>query len=136
MIGRLLISLLLTLPSLQTSYFTNLGKITNRGIEVTLGWNNQVNDFSYGINANYSYNKNFVNSIGDKIDFKITGNEGANITETGKSIGYFYGYKQVGIYQTLADLDKMPKFADSAPGDIALQISMAMAKLALRIELT
>lgn len=109
----------LTLPSLQTSYFTNLGKITNRGIEVTLGWNNQVNDFSYGINANYSYNKNFVNSIGDKIDFKITGNEGANVTETGKSIGYFYGYKQVGIYQTLADLDKMPKFADSAPGDIA-----------------
>lgn len=110
----------LTIPNDSRSYFTNLGKITNRGLEVSMGWNDHItDDFTYGINANFSYNKNWVNSIGDKINFQLTGNSGANLTESGKSIGYFYGYKQVGIYQTTADLVHMPALSNSLPGDIA-----------------
>lgn len=41
------------------------------------------------------------------------------MTETGRSIGYFYGYKQVGIYQSTADLDRTPRMPSSLPGDIA-----------------
>ena len=104
----------------NTSYFTNLGSIDNRGVEVTLGWNDRLGeDFGYRIGANFSYNRNVVESIGNNIDFQILGNGGVNRTETGQSIGYFYGYRQVGVYQTTASLDNTPAFANSLPGDIA-----------------
>jgi TonB-linked SusC/RagA family outer membrane protein len=101
-------------------FFTNLGKVTNKGIEVSLGWSDNIGkDFSYKINTNFSYNKNVVNSIGNSTAFQLLGNGGVNVTESGQSIGYFYGYKQVGVYQSTADLDKQPHFTNSLPGDIA-----------------
>lgn len=110
----------LPIPNDSRRYFTNLGKITNKGIEVSLGWQDNINDdFRYSISGNYSYNENVVNSIGDNINFRITGNNEANLTETGKSIGYFYGYKQIGIYQSLAQMENMATGQNSLPGDIA-----------------
>jgi TonB-linked SusC/RagA family outer membrane protein len=112
----------LTLPGTagNYSYRTNLGTITNRGIEVSLGWNDHIgNDFTYNITSNFSYNKNKVESIGDNINFQILGNAGVNKTETGRSIGYFYGYRQTGIYQAVADLDKIASLSNSLPGDVA-----------------
>ncbi|WP_113654245.1 SusC/RagA family TonB-linked outer membrane protein [Pedobacter namyangjuensis] len=101
------------------TFYTNLGKITNKGIEVMLGWNDKIgDDFTYNVNANFAYNKNFVNSLGNTTNFQIQGNGGVNITETGRSIGYFYGYQQTGIYQNTADIAQNGSFADSQPGDI------------------
>jgi len=112
----------LTLPGTagDYTYITNLGNISNKGIEVAMGWNDQIgSDFTYSISPNFSYNKNKVESIGPNLEFEILGNSGVNVTRTGQSIGYFYGYKQVGIYQSTADLDRMPSFQNSLPGDIA-----------------
>ncbi len=109
-----------TLPNESRTYFTNLGKITNKGVEVNVGWNDKIGkDFTYGVSANYSFNKNVVNSIGDNFNFSIIGNAGANLTTTGKSIGYFYGYTQTGIYQSTADIQKLPAFITSLPGDVS-----------------
>jgi len=109
-----------TLPNETRSYFTNLGKITNRGVELNAGWNDRIGkDLTYGVSANFSYNMNVVNSIGNNFNFTITGNGGVNRTNTGQSIGYFYGYTQTGIYQSTADLAKQPAFVTSLPGDIA-----------------
>ena len=109
-----------TLPNDTRSFFTNLGEISNKGIELNLGWNDKVGrDLTYGVSANFSYNKNRVVSIGDNFNFEITGNGGVNLTKTGQSIGYFFGYTQVGIYQSTADLAKQPAFTNSLPGDIA-----------------
>lgn len=113
-----------TLPSAAGGYpfRTNLGTISNKGIEVSLGWNDQIGeDFTYNLSPNFSYNRNKVESIGDNISFLLTGNEGANRTITGESIGHFFGYRQVGIYQTTADLDRMPRLNNSLPGDIAYE---------------
>lgn len=101
------------------TYFTNLGKISNKGIEVTLGWNDKIgSDFTYGISGNFSYNKNLVKSLGNTTEFQITGNSGVNLTNSGYSIGYFYGYRQVGIYQTAKDMLTAPQFSNSQLGDI------------------
>lgn len=98
----------------------NLGNIENKGIELSLGWNDKIgSDFSYSLSANGSYNKNKTVNLGPGFNFTILGNDGVNKTTSGQSIGYFYGYKQVGIYQTTADLVKMPSFSNSLPGDIA-----------------
>jgi TonB-linked SusC/RagA family outer membrane protein len=109
-----------SIPNDDRRKFTNLGKITNKGVEVNTGWNGNIGrDFNYRLSANFSYNKNVVNAIGDNFNFEIIGNGGVNLTRTGRSIGYFYGYEQIGIYQSTADLSKMPSFANSLPGDIA-----------------
>ncbi len=114
----------ITLPgaSGNTTYFTNLGTIDNRGIEVTAGWSDKLGkNFSYSINGNFSVNKNKVESIGNDINFQLIGNGGVNLTQTGYSIGYFFGYVQTGIYQTTAQLDKLPHMSSSAPGDISYE---------------
>jgi len=110
------------LPGQQDRYFTNLGKLTNKGIELSIGWDDKfAKDFTYGISTNFAYNKNIVNSIGNTSNFQIIGNGGVNLTESGQSVGYFYGYRQIGIYQTAADVANSPAFSDSAPGDIKYQ---------------
>lgn len=110
------------LPNQPLNLLTNLGTISNRGIEVSLGWNDRIGeDFTYRISPNFSFNKNRVESIGNDFNFQLTGNGGANRTVSGESIGYFYGYRQVGVYQSTADLDKMPSFTNSLPGDIAYE---------------
>lgn len=108
------------IPNETRRFFTNLGEITNRGIELTLSWDDNIGkDFSYSFNANFSYNDNRVNSIGNNLDFQILGNGGVNRTITGFPIGHFFGFRQVGIYQTTAELARRPAFPTSLPGDIA-----------------
>ncbi len=107
------------LPAISSYLLTNLGTISNRGIELSLGWRDKMGDFTYSISPNISYNKNNVESIGDNFNFQITGNGGINRTTSGESIGYFYGYKQIGIYQSTADMDNMATMPNSLPGDIA-----------------
>ncbi len=109
-----------SLPNDARSLFTNLGEISNKGVEVTLGWGQQVtNDFSFDVSTNFSYNINNVESIGDNFDFAIFGNGNVNRTISGNSIGHFFGFTQTGIYQTTADLAKIPAFSTSRPGDIS-----------------
>jgi len=108
----------ITLPNQTIPYFTNLGTIDNKGVEVTAGWSDKIGrDFKYSISGNVSVNKNNVESIGNGINFQIFPN-GVNMTQTGYSIGYFYGYVQTGIYQNTAQIDKSPHLASAAPGDI------------------
>ena len=109
-----------TLPNESRQLFTNLGEISNKGIEITVGWDDKIGkDFSYSISTNFSYNKNNVESIGENFDFAIFGNSGVNRTISGNSIGHFFGFTQTGIYQTTADLAKIPAFSTSRPGDIS-----------------
>lgn len=109
-----------TIPNETRSFFTNLGEITNKGVEFTLGWDDRIGKhFTYGIDANFSYNRNVVNSIGSNLDFQILGNGGVNRTITGYSIGHFFGFRQTGVYQTTAQLARVPAFTNSLPGDIS-----------------
>ncbi len=110
----------ITLPNDSRPYFTNLGTIDNRGVEITAGWKDNITkDLSYSINGNFSVNKNKVVSIGNNFDFEIT--NGINRTRSGYSIGYFYGYVQTGIYQSQTAIDKAPHIYAplSQPGDIS-----------------
>src|ERR1035437_5312499 len=112
----------ITLPGASgyTNYFTNLGTIDNKGIEITAGWKDNLGkNFSYSVSGNFSVNKNNVESVGNNINFQLLGNGGASLTQSGYSIGYFYGYVQTGIYQTTAQLDKLPHMSSSTPGDIS-----------------
>lgn len=44
--------------------YSHLGQVSNKGYEINLGWQDKMGeDFSYSINANYSYNKNNLDKV-------------------------------------------------------------------------
>src|SRR5665648_29145 len=95
----------------QSAPYINGGEVQNTGIEVALGYNDKAGEFTYGVNANMSYNKNEVTRIDNEqgiinaTNVKLWGN-GTYFSraEVGKPIGYFYGYKTNGIFQNTAEV--------------------------------
>lgn len=91
--------------------YINGGEIQNKGAEIALGYNNQVGQFKYSVNANVSFNKNEVTRIDNSqgiinaTNVKLWGN-GTYVAraEVGHPLGYFWGYKTDGLFQTEADV--------------------------------
>jgi TonB-linked SusC/RagA family outer membrane protein len=103
----------------QKPGITNAGKIENKGIEVSVSWNDKLGkDFSYTISGNITTLNNEVKELYQE-GFEII--EGPSRTTAGYPIGYFYGYIQDGIYQ---DDDEKANSPDASalgtygPGDI------------------
>jgi TonB-linked SusC/RagA family outer membrane protein len=88
---------------------TNAGEMVNRGLEVTLKWQDKIGDFSYALSGNMSFVKNEVLNLGspDPIYGSNIGRiqEPFTRTEVGREMAYFYGYKTDGIFQTQAEVD-------------------------------
>lgn len=99
----------------------NIGKLRNRGFEVSLNWHDKISsDFSYSIGANVSYNQNKFteNTIGGHQQIfnggaGSTGGQLATVTTVGLPVGSFYGYKVIGIFQSRQEaLDYKDKNGD------------------------
>lgn len=93
----------------------NIGEVQNRGWELELGWNDKINDFSYGINFNLSNNKNEVKDLagtGPWID-------GIKYTAEGLPINSIYGYEALGFFQSEGEIANSPfQNVKNKPGDI------------------
>ena len=92
----------------------NIGEMRNRGFEITLGWQDQIADFSYGINLNYAYTKNKLLQWNERLG------------RGDKFIGYpyemVYAYKAVGIAQSWEEIANAPYHNDNlAPGDLIME---------------
>lgn len=91
----------------------NGGDVKNTGIELGLTWNDNIGrDFTYSVGANFAYNHNEVGNIPTE-DGIIHGNtnqiyqnaEEFYRAENGHAIGYFWGYRMAGIFQSKQDID-------------------------------
>lgn len=94
----------------------NLGEVLNKGVELALTWQDHVDEFSYSISGNVSYNKNEILNLGDS-DPII---EDVWIKKVGKPIGEFYTYKTDGLLSE-EDIKKGNYITDGIepkPGDI------------------
>jgi TonB-linked SusC/RagA family outer membrane protein len=47
---------------------TNTSDMRNRGMEFTMGWTDRKGDFSYGVNANFSFNHNVITKYKGKFE--------------------------------------------------------------------
>jgi len=74
----------------------NIADMQNRGIEFSLQFKDNIGDFHYGINANFTTIKNDVMYLPKP---NIPGQSGYNRTTEGYSIGELYGYVSKGIIQ-------------------------------------
>ncbi|HZL77019.1 MAG TPA: SusC/RagA family TonB-linked outer membrane protein, partial [Bacteroidales bacterium] len=108
--------LAVALPSVSgyTTTIANVGKTTNRGLEVTI--NSAIiekHDFSWNINATAAWQK-------DKIESLMNGKEDmvGQGWFIGQSIGVIYNYERIGIWQnTPEDLAEMAKFNSAFMAD-------------------
>lgn len=105
-------------------FLTNAADILNQGVELSLGWNNRINEHtSYGLKGNITFNKNSVENIGIG-QALISGGLGNGTTATkttvGQEIGEFWVYKTSGIFQTDAEVSAYPHLVNAQPGDFKI----------------
>ncbi len=111
----------------------NGGDVTNKGIEIGVTWNDEIGGtgIHYSVGANFAYNDNEVGSIPteDGIIHGETNQIYSNAeefyrAENGHKIGYFYGYKTAGIFQSDDDINNWIANgngvlqSDVQPGDV------------------
>ncbi|HEV8511672.1 MAG TPA: TonB-dependent receptor [Cyclobacteriaceae bacterium] len=87
--------------------YINAGNVYNKGVELALNYSSKVGELNYSIGANGAYNHNEMGNIGtaDGIIHGQTNQLYANSgefyrAENGHPIGYFWGLKANGIFQT------------------------------------
>lgn len=93
----------------------NIGEVRNKGWELTLSWNDRINDFGYSISGNLSDNRNEVIDLGDTGPWK-----GSNTyTEVGLPYNSIYGYESMGLFQSDEEVANAPfQNSNTAAGDI------------------
>jgi TonB-linked SusC/RagA family outer membrane protein len=115
------------LGNLQGDPLLNTASIRNQGIELELGYRpkNQNGNFKWDVNANISFIRNKVLSLGNQGIDPLTGlprnyvQAGNTRTQIGRSIGEYYVLKTNGIFQNQAEIDAQnAQKLYAKPGDI------------------
>lgn len=126
---------LVTAPVLATAGakppVINGGSVKNEGVELALAWNNAIGELNYRLGLNGAYNRNTVGEIptADGMVHGLTNMLYDNSEEFYRAqnnfpIGYFWGYKTAGIFQSEQDIIDWQEAgngilqADSKPGDV------------------
>lgn len=114
-----------SLGFINSTVSQNVGAMTNKGVELQLGYNDREGDFRWNASANFSAIRNEVTRLADGVDNIEAGADndfGAeNITRTqvGHPIQSFYGYIMDGIFQSAAEVAAHATQRDgTAAGDI------------------
>lgn len=111
--------------------YINGGDVVNKGVELSLNYQNKIGDFNYSISANGAYNKNEVGQIptADGMIHGLSNELYANSgefyrAENGHPLGYFWGFKTGGVFQNQEQINNY-KSANgvvlqptAAPGDL------------------
>lgn len=92
----------------------NYGTINNKGLEVSISTKNMRGGaFTWDTDLQLSFNKNKLVALDGTASAQIEGygqwNDVVSLSRVGESLYNFYGYKVVGVYQDLADLQNSPK---------------------------
>lgn len=79
----------------------NIGVLENKGVDLMLGYNNNIGDFTFGISGNISFLKNEVTHLYNHQPLSTD----MGRVEEGRSIGHIWGYKVGGVFQSQSEID-------------------------------
>ncbi|MDT0647999.1 TonB-dependent receptor [Zunongwangia sp. F260] len=109
----------------------NVGELLNEGVDLSLGYNDKIGDFSYGATANISFLRNEVTQLYNNQPLFSTNQFGRTYrVEEGRSLGHIWGYKVGGIFQSQQEIDEyyntnpdqtVQNMDYVAPGDLYFQ---------------
>ncbi|WP_198174864.1 TonB-dependent receptor [Spirosoma arboris] len=107
--------------------YTNIGQMSNKGIELAVDYRGKKGAFTYGITANTSFNRNLVKQLDGTNNNPITDGSAAldldgnaARTEVGHPLSQFYGYKVDGIFQSAAEVAALNEKAQQAAGSTSV----------------
>lgn len=80
-------------------YKDNVGSMSNRGIEISLGYSNTWNDWSLSVNGNFAYNKNKILELGG-VDYVVNPDNSNKRNVVGHRVNAYYVYKSTGFFQS------------------------------------
>ncbi|MEI6575331.1 MAG: TonB-dependent receptor [Bacteroidota bacterium] len=86
----------------------NVGSMSNKGVEIELGYKTKLGDFDLGVSGNVSYLKNEITDLGT-VDY-ITGASFQSSSyeisrlQVGHPIGSFYGFEVLDIFQSMSQV--------------------------------
>jgi TonB-linked SusC/RagA family outer membrane protein len=111
--------------------YINGGDVVNKGLELSLQYQNKIGEFNYSVSANGAYNENKVGQIPTSdgiihgLSNELYDNSGEFYrAENGKPLGYFWGYKTGGVFQNQEQIDNYKSAngvvlqPSAAPGDL------------------
>ena len=107
----------------------NVADMSNKGVELELGYRKRIGELNISANGNVSYLKNEVTDLGQGKSFITT--DAATFqsmgpitrTEVGQTYNSFYGFKTAGIFQNVAEVAAYKSATgtviqpDAKPGD-------------------
>ena len=114
-----------TIPSTSgySSAFKNLGKVENKGIELSVSSRNIEGTFKWNTDVNFATNRNEVLDIGGAPQIfagqvaNIAQNVNSGIVRVGEPLGSFYGYVTNGLYQSADEITALSDAQARKPGD-------------------
>ena len=100
--------------------YTNAGKVTNKGIEITLHTQNLKGVLGWETLLSYTYNKNKINDLNSSTPYYINQVNNSYVTMLAKGypINVFYGYVTDGIFQNQKEVHDHASQIGAEPGDI------------------
>ncbi len=105
----------------------NVGQMTNKGYDLNIGYNNTLgSDFRYSVSGNYSVYRNTVDRLDESEETIFFGNTSrvpaVTVTQAGLPISSFFGYNNLGIFQSQEEADSHPPYGDyNAPGKFKVE---------------
>lgn len=96
--------------------YENLGKVSNKGFELELSYDEEINNFKFGIGGNIAYAKN-------KIDYQAEVFRKNDFSKrTGHSVNDLFGLEAIGFFQSEEEINDpntpIQTFGQVQPGDI------------------
>jgi TonB-linked SusC/RagA family outer membrane protein len=110
--SNILMVLPIASPYALSAPYQNAGAMSNKGIEINVGYKQKLGDFTFDLSGNVAYIKNTVT------DLKGTGPviSGDTFYDVNYPFRSLYGFKCLGIYQNTDDLTKYPAKLNSKVG--------------------
>lgn len=106
---------------LSTGFFAladvNAGELENTGVEFDILYRNRAGKWRYSIGVNATLVSNKFTALPEGVEF-ISNGDGNKRISVGESLGYFYGFKTDGIYQSNDEVPTGEGFAGAGAGDV------------------
>ncbi|WP_295124841.1 TonB-dependent receptor [uncultured Chitinophaga sp.] len=90
----------------------NIGKVSSKGVEATLGYSNRNGKWNYGVSGNFTYAKSnieFIDEAPGVLSYQ---------RQTGHPLNTYLLYRAIGIYRTQEEIDKTVHLSGAQPGDL------------------
>lgn len=96
--------------------YENIGKLTDSGVDVKLGYNSGSGEFEWFTDLVFSYYKNTVDEMGESLH--SGGLE--HLNKTGNPVNAIFGYQTDGYFESESDISSSPKQTFGTPrvGDL------------------